>query len=473
MQDCHIYYILFLLITQTIMTNFPSHIFKAYDIRGLVNGELSEEFAYALGQAFVKFLEERDELSKTGKVVVGYDMRGTSPKFALAIRKAVVDSGVDVVDIGLVSTPLFNFACAHYTEHSGGIMVTASHNPAEYNGFKITLGNGLPVGKATGMDRLKELVEIGAVLNENRVGKEEQLDVYPDYEQRIFGLVAQNEIKPLKVVIDAGNGMAKVSFSRLMPKLPVKVEYLFLEPDGNFPNHESNPLKGETLKDLQKKVVESGADFGFALDGDADRIGLVDETGAIVPASFVGGLVGLEYLKTHPGALMLYDLRCSSSVKEIWEAAGAKTAMCKVGHANIKKMMKETGASFASELSLHLYYSEMYDVESSDLSFLYIAKILSQSEEKLSALWQKMNKYFHSGEINFEVDDKDGALKKLKERYVDAKISELDGLSFAYPDFWFNVRSSNTEPLLRLNLEAKNEKLMEEKLIEIKQIIKN
>lgn len=455
------------------MDNIPTYIFKAYDIRGLVEGELSEEFAYALGSAFVKFLVEKDELSKTGKIVVGYDMRETSPKFASAIRKAVVNSGMDVVDIGLVSTPLFNFACAHYIEHAGGIMVTASHNPAEYNGFKITLGTGLPVGQATGMDRLRELVALKSELNENRVGKEEKMDVYADYEQRIFSLINPKELRPLKVVIDAGNGMAKVTFSRMMAKLPLQVEYLFLEPDGSFPNHEANPLKSETLKDLQKKVIETGADFGFALDGDADRIGLVDEAGTVVPASFVGGLVGLEFLKIHPNALMLYDLRCSSAIKEVWESAGGRTAKCRVGHANIKKMMKEMGASFASELSLHLYYSDMYDVESSDLSFLYIAKILSQTNEKLSALWKKMNKYFHSGEINFAVDNKDEVLEKLKEKYADADISDLDGLSFGYSDFWFNVRLSNTEALLRLNLEAQTKELMEEKLTEIKKIINN
>lgn len=451
---------------------FPSHIFKAYDIRGLVEGELSDDLVCKIGSAFVHVLRQRGCNLENKKLVVGRDMRPTSLGFQKQVIKAINDEGIDVVDIGLCSTPLFNFACAHYPEHAGGIMITASHNPVEYNGFKMTFEDGLPLGRETGMTELRDLVEAGQFKQSEKNGEVETLDIYPDYEKRIFNLVDASKIKPLKIVIDAGNGMTKVSIPRVLEKLPVQIEYMYLEPDGNFPNHEANPLKTETLQDLQMRVKETGADFGFALDGDADRIGLVDENGEVVPASFVGALVGLEVLKKHGSGRMLYDLRCSRSVRDLWEANGATTDISMVGHANIKKQMKEVKAIFAGELSLHLYFKDMYDVESTDLALLYILQLISESGKKLSELWQSLNKYYHSGEINFEVENKDKILYNLKEKYGDAQINELDGLLFTYQDWWFNVRLSNTEPVLRLNLEAKTKELMEEKLNEVKNIIK-
>jgi len=451
---------------------FPDHIFKAYDIRGLVDGELTRELAYNLGRAFVVFLREKSVKFESKKIVVGRDMRETSIIFQKEVIRGIQDEGLNVVDVGLVSTPLFNFACAHYDEHVGGIMVTASHNPAEYNGFKLTMGDGLPVGKNTGMDRMRELVQTGVFGENDIAGDVEQKDIFEDYKKKIFSIVSRDVIKPFKIVVDAGNGMAKVSLPKILKELPVKVEYLYLEPDGTFPNHEANPLKEETLRDLQKKVLENKADFGFALDGDADRVGLVDEKGQVVPASFVGGLVGLEILRQKPKSYMLYDLRISRAVVDMWEQAGAMTEMSMVGHANIKAMMKKTKAEFAAELSLHLYYRDMYDVECSDLSLLYILKILSKSNKSLSELWQEMNTRFHSGEINFEVEDKVGVLEKLKDKYSDAEINYLDGLLFTYEDYWFSARASNTEPVLRLNLEAKTKEIMEEKVGEVNKIIK-
>lgn len=449
----------------------PSHVFKAYDIRGLAEKEITEDFAYRLGRAFVIFLKEKGVDLKNKKIVSGHDMRATSPILQKSLIKGLVDGGAAVVDIGLASTPLFNFACAHYPEHVGGITVTASHNPAQYNGFKITLGDGLPVGAKTGMDRIKDLVVAGDFQPIKEKGGLEKKDIYEDYEKKIFGLVDIKKIKPLKLVIDAGNGMAKVTLPKILKHLPLEVEYLFLEPDGNFPNHESNPLKTETLKELQKKVLENKADFGFALDGDADRVGLVDELGQVVPASFVGALVGLEVLKKYPGGLMFYDLRCSRAVKEVWEKAGAKTDICQVGHANIKVMMKERGAVFASELSLHQYFCDTYDLEAPDLSLLYILEILSREPRPLSVLWQTMDVYSHSGEINFKIENKEEVLEKLLKKYSDATVDRLDGLLFTYPDWWFNVRVSNTEPVLRLNLETNTKEMMAEKLTEVKNII--
>ena len=317
------------------------NIFKAYDIRGLSATELSPELAYSLGRAFVVFLRKHDLLKPGQAVVVGRDMRGTSPSLQQALMQGAGDEGIDVVDIGLVSTPLFNFACANYPEHAGGVMVTASHNPAQYNGFKMTLGNGLPIGEAYGMGEIKELVVNSDFDYTDKESFFSKKEVLGDYLKKIFGIVPPATIAPMKIVIDAGNGMAKVTIPEVLKSLPVEVEYLYLEPDGNFPNHEANPLKVETLVDLQKEVVDTGADFGFALDGDADRIGLVDEKGNVVDASFVGALVGLEVLRTHPRAKMLYDVRSSMIIPEVWQAQGATTDMCKVGHANIKKALKE------------------------------------------------------------------------------------------------------------------------------------
>ncbi len=450
----------------------PEHIFKAYDIRGLAEEELSADLSYKIGRSFVTLLGEKYVSSVGRSLVVGYDMRETSVAYKDAVIRGITDENINVIDIGLASTPLFNFACAHYPDHAGGIIVTASHNPAEYNGFKMTMEDGLPIGKNNGMGRIKELAMTNSFDEDvDRYGHVTKLDVRSDYKKHVYSLVDIDSIKPLKIVIDAGNGMGKVTFPDMLADLPVKVEWLYLEPDGNFPNHEANPLKVDTLKDLQKKVVETGADFGFALDGDADRVGLVDENGEVVPASFVGGVIGLEVLKKHPESLMLYDLRMSRRVKEVWEEHGAKTDMSVVGHALIKKQMKEMGASFSAELSLHLYYKDMYDVESTDLTLLYFLEILSKSGKKMSELWRPLDVYAHSGEINFKVKDTSEVLARLREKYADAEVSELDGLLFTYPDYWFNVRASNTEPVLRLNLEAHTKEVMEEKVAEVKSLI--
>lgn len=446
---------------------FSAHIFKAYDIRGLVDGELSEELAYAIGQAFVRVVRERETHLAGRKIVVGRDMRPTSPQFESAVIDGIEAEGMSVVAIGEVSTPLFNFAVAHYQEHAAGIMITASHNPAAYNGFKMTFENGLPLGKNTGMDRVRS---IAATLFEQKLPRvrrsivPESLDILPVYRAKIFSLVPPKSLKPLKIVIDAGNGMAAATFPEILKHIPVTVEYLYLTPDGTFPNHEANPLKTETLSALQKRVRETGADLGFALDGDCDRIGLVDEKGNVVDASFVGALVGLEVLRSAGGkGHMFYDLRSSMIVRETWEAHGATTSMCPVGHALIKKILKDENGLFASELSLHQYFHSMYDVESSDLSLLYILQALSREQKPLSELIKPLQKYFHSGEINFEIHDKERVLKSIEMAYASQAldISHLDGLYIKCAWGWFNVRASNTEPLLRLTMEATSKELLE------------
>lgn len=458
------------------MSNFPSHIFKSYDIRGLWKTELSEDLAYALGIAYIDFLRKQGEDFTHKKMVVGRDMRESSPSFANAVISGIHAQGVSVVNIGMCTTPLFNFACAHLEEHAGGIMVTASHNPAEYNGFKLSLGNGLAVGKVNGMEEIRDFILQNNfdTLSSNKSGGLEDLDPFTLYQERIFDLVSPQSIKSLKIVIDNANGMGGVTFPRFLKALPqVDVEYLYIEPDGTFPNHEANPLKTETLKDLQAKVLEVNADFGFALDGDADRIGLVNEKGEVVDASFTITLIGQEVLKTNLGATMLYDLRSSRIVKEVWEDSGAKTQMTQVGHTFIKKIMSETNAVFGSELSLHLYYNDMYKVECTELSLMYLLRLVSESGKSIGELTESLKKYYHSGEINFEVEDKDGMMQKIREKYVGEAIrsEDLDGLWLEFDWGWFSVRESNTEPVLRLNVEAWEENVMKEKFDELKGII--
>lgn len=453
---------------------FPAHIFKAYDIRGLVEGELSEDLAYRVGMAFGVFLKKHQLVAPEQRVVVGHDMRPSSVPFEAAVVRALQDQGLSVVRIGLVSTPFFNFACADYPENAGGIMVTASHNPAEYNGFKMTLGTGLPIGKNTGMDEIRDLAAGELLAPVEMRGTVVEKDIYPDYEAKLRSLVDFSQIKPLKIVVDAGNGMAKATLPRVLAQLPVTVEYLFLEPDGTFPNHEANPLKAETLRDLQAKVVATGADFGFALDGDADRIGLVTETGAVVDPSLVAVLIGQEVLKKQSGSLGLFDLPSSQIVADAWQQVGARTAMCPVGHANIKKMMRETGAAFASELSLHVYFGELYNLECSDLALLYCLRLVSETGKSIGQLIAPFqNIYAHSGEINFALSDKAGALQAIRAAYENTaqKTSDLDGVWYGFDWGWVSLRTSNTEPLVRLNLETNSPELTAAKVAEFSALI--
>lgn len=456
--------------------DFPKHIFRSYDIRGLVDTEITTDLAYRIGRAFVAFLAKENPNVANQTIVVGEDMRPSSPANANAVVQGITDSGVNVLRIGQVSTPLFGFSVANKENCAGGMMITASHNPAEYNGFKVARAGGKPVGLESGLATIRDLAESGDYVKvQGAQGTVSEESMQAAYYEKLFSLVSKESIKPLNIVIDAGNGMAKATFPELVAQLPGEAEYLFLEPDGTFPNHEANPLKTETLKDLQAKVVEKGADVGFALDGDCDRIGLVDEQGNIVEASFVGALLGLEMLKLNPGMHMLYDLRSSKIVPEVWEANGATTAKCKVGHANIKKQMREQQAGFASELSLHLYFKSMNYLESSDLCLLLLLKLLSESGKSLSELIEPLKKYHHSGEINFDVDDKDVAIARVQSAFADSaeNVFELDGVSFEFSWGWFNIRKSNTEPVLRLNLEAWDAETMEHKLKEVSDVITN
>lgn len=442
-------------------------IFKAYDIRGIYPDDINEEIARKIGQAFVEF-------TKAKNVVVGRDARQSSPRLTEAVIQGIVSMGANVVDIGLCSTPIFNFAVAENTDHEGGIMVTASHNPAEYNGFKMDLNNGLPIGRDSGMEEIKKLAMVGNFKEVFKKGKIKERDYLLEYLEKVFLLVNQDEIKNFKIVVDTANGMGGLTMFKIFERLNCELIPLFFEIDGTFPNHEANPLKEENLVDLKKKVLETKADLGVSIDGDADRIGFVDEKGETIPGDFMTALIAKELLSKKQDEIILYDLRSSNIVPEIIKENGGKPQMSVVGHALIKKMMKETKALFAGELSSHFYYRDFYDVESSDLTLLLVLSLLSRENKKMSEIIFPMRKYFQSGEINSEVEDKEGVMKKLEEIYGSEvkSISHIDGIRIDLDGWWFNVRPSNTEPLLRLNLEAESREMMEEKRDEVLKIIR-
>lgn len=440
-------------------------IFKAYDIRGVYPEDLNEEIVYLIGRALVV-------LTGAKTVAVGRDVRISSDSLFSALAKGISEQGADVVDIGIATTPMLNFAVAEYAEYEAGVSITASHNPKDYNGLKLCYGNALPIGENTGMSDLKKLV-IEGKFSDRPAGKITKKDISGAYIKKVLSLIDVKKIKPLKVVVDTANAVGAIPLPEIFKKIPCKLIPLYFELDGNFPNHEANPLKEETLADLKKKVLEEGADIGVAIDGDADRIGFVNERGETVRADLILALIAKRLLEENPGKLILYDVRSSRIVKEEVERAGGRAEMCRVGHALIKKQMWDSGALFAGEFSSHFYYWDFYKVESGDLTMLKLLEIISESGKSFSEIVAPLLRYYHSGEINFKVNDKEGKMKEAEEEYGASamEISHLDGVRLDFEDWWFGVRASNTEPLLRLNLEAKSEKLMQEKKKELEKII--
>lgn len=442
------------------------NIFKAYDIRAVYPDELDEAAAYKIGRAFVTFLECKE-------VIVGQDMRKSSPALFEALARGITDQGADVVDIGYSSTPYFYFGTAG---SPAGIMVTASHNPAKYNGFKLCRDGTVPIGGDSGMGDIKALVLKDEFKDPENKGTIKKKDIMQDFIGHNLKFLDKNLGKPLKIVVDTGNGMGGYTFPKVFEHVQdVEIVPLFFDVDMSFPNHEANPIKPENIKDLQAKVVETGADFGVGIDGDCDRCFFVDEKGAVVTSDIMTALIAKVLLKDNPGAKILYDLRSSWATKEVIEENGGVPGMCRVGHAFIKRQMREEGALFAGELSGHLYYKESFTTESSIISTLLVINLLRKEGKNLSELVAPLHRYFPSGEINSEVEDKQGKMDKLEEMFkAEAKVtSHMDGIKIEFDDWWFNVRASNTEPLLRLNLEAKTEEKMEEMRDKILAIIRS
>jgi len=434
-------------------------IFKAYDIRGLVDVEITADFCFATGVAFARFLQQERE---PGTVVIGEDMRPSSPVFADAFSAGVTSQGFNVVRIGLASTDLLYFAAGKLD--FPGAMFTASHNPAEYNGIKLCLSGARPIGKESGLLIIERYVAEGSPIDFRSVGKESNEDLLTAYVDHLLTLVELSGIRPLKIVIDAGNGMAGHTAPAVFARLNCEVIPLFFELDGTFPNHEANPIDAKNLKDLQKAVKKNGADIGLAFDGDADRCFLVDENGDLVNPSTLTALIADRELKKTPGASIIYNLISSRAVVEIVEENGGKAIRSRVGHSYIKKLMAETGAVFGGEHSGHFYFRDFWRADSGMLAALHAIAALGEVKTPLSKLLKPYSRYISSGEINSQVENAQSAMEEIEAKFgasAGNEVDHLDGLTVNGDTWWFNVRASNTEPLLRLNVEAKTQARME------------
>lgn len=442
-------------------------IFKSYDIRGLYPGELNEEKAQKIGYAIVDFLKQVKGQVKD--IVVGRDMRVSSPSLAEALIKGVTNAGANVIDIGVVSTETTYFTVGYF-QYDGSIMVTASHNPSEYNGFKVCREHAVPISIDTGLSKIAHLTK-QTQHTAKKCGTIFKKDVLQEYKNHVLNFA--QEIKPLHVVVDAGNGMAGKMAPLVFEGLPCKLTMLYPELDGTFPNHHPDPLVAENVKELQLTVQKKGADLGVAFDGDADRCVFVDEKGTIIGNDMITALVAKECLAAEPKSTIVYDLRSSRIVREEIIASGGIPYRERVGHAHIKATMREKNAVFAGELSGHYYFKNNYFADSGLIATVEVLNILSKRGKKLSEILEPLYRYYSSGEINFEVVNKDAKIKKLAERFSDGKIDYLDGITVEYDDWWFNVRKSNTQPLLRLNLEATTKDKMESNMKNVISVIES
>ncbi|MGI5868297.1 MAG: phosphomannomutase/phosphoglucomutase [Kiritimatiellia bacterium] len=441
-------------------------IFKAYDIRGLYGKELTEDLAQKIGRALVTFLGCR-------KVVVGRDIRPHSTPLFAALADGITLQGADVVDLGECSTPMSYYANG-ILGCDAGVMITASHNPGPYNGFKLARAQAVPISGATGIADIERIVAAGDFAPPAAVrGTVSRHDIAAEYAAFVRGHADLR--RPLRIAADFANAMG-IWEAEALKGLPLEMTRLYDEPDGRFPNHEANPLDASTLDDLRAEVRKGGYAFGVAFDGDADRAGFVDERGEIIPMDITTALIAQDILKHNPGAAIFYDLRSSWAVKEVIEEAGGKPLMSRVGHAFIKSQMREHDAVFAGELSGHYYFKANFTAESSALAVLALANIVSASDIPLSEMVRPIQRYHASGEINTKLAsraDAERVIDTLKSRYGEkGRLFELDGVSVEFDDWWFNVRCSNTEPLIRLNLEAKAPEAMAARRDELLKIIR-
>jgi phosphomannomutase len=440
-------------------------IFKAYDIRGIYPTDLNEDVAYLIGRAFVTFLS-------ANKVIVGRDMRTSGPSIFAAVTRGITEQGADVVDIGMVSTDQYYFACTELG--LPGMMVTASHNPKQYNGFKMVKQMPQLLSGDSGIQDLRHLVESEDFPQPTRKGTIETYTFRDKFVAKVLSLIDVSALKPLKVIVDTGNGMVGPILQEVYKYLPVQLIGLYLDPDGTLPNHGLDPLQPENRAELQRRVVEEGADIGFAFDGDGDRFFTIDDRGQFVSGDFLTALMGQYLLEKYPNAKILYDVRASWAVPDLITAAGGTPLMERVGHAFIKRRMSSENAVFAGEVTGHYYFRDFNYADSGIVPSLYLLEMLSTRGQKMSELLAKLEaKYFISGEINSTIADPKAKLQELAERYKDAEQHTMDGLSVNYPTWHFNVRPSNTEPLLRLNLEAKTREEMEQRRDEVVGIIQS
>ncbi|MGH2730592.1 MAG: phosphomannomutase/phosphoglucomutase [Actinomycetota bacterium] len=436
-------------------------IFKAYDVRGVYPDELDEAVAARIGAAFVRFLGAE-------KVAVGRDMRPSSPGLSEAFAAGAASAGAAVADLGLVSTDALYFASGRLD--LPGAMFTASHNPPRYNGLKLCREKAAPIGDDTGLKDIRTLAETTEV--DEAEPRVEQVAILEEYATHCRSFVDESRLKPLKVAIDAGNGMAGMTVPIVFGPLPFAVVPLYFELDGTFPNHLANPIEPANLADLQQTVLEQKCDAGIAFDGDADRMFLVDEKASLISGSATTALVAARLLERNPGEAVIYNLICSWTVPEVIEENGGRPIRTRVGHSFIKEVMAETGAIFGGEHSGHYYFRDNYRADSGMIAALLALEALSLWDGPLSDMMAPYQRYWASGEINSEVADQQRALERLALTYKDGKHDWTDGLTVEYEDWWFNSRPSNTEPLLRLNLEARTKELMTQKRDEVLSLIR-
>ncbi len=450
------------------MTSTNPSIFKAYDIRGIYPKEINEDTAYTIGRAFVEYF-------KVKEVAVGYDMRISSPSLWEALTQGIADAGALIINLGMIGTELMFFAVGKFNFESG-IMITSSHNPAEYNGLKLVTKGPIPVGADTGIYDFRDYVTKQNYKMLKKDLEVRDLDPYAQFREAIHELVNLHNLPNLKVVVDAGNGMGGEMMSRIFSNTNLEIIPMYFEPDGTFPNHEANPTKEENVAELKKRVVEEKADFGVALDGDGDRAFFVDEKGEYSLGYFMVGILAKKILQKYPKSKIVHETRLKWAIEDSIREAGGIAVPYIAGHAYLKAKMREIGAVFSGETSSHFFYKDLYFADSSMLTIALLLELMKDTGKSLHQLLAEYKaKYFISGEINYEVDNANAVLEKVKKHYQAKgfEIDELDGVSVDKGREWrFSLRKSNTEPVVRLNIEANSQKLVGEKLKEVKKIIK-
>ncbi len=446
------------------MREIDAGIFKAYDVRGIYPGQIDEEVAYLTGRAFVAFLGEEE-------IVVGRDMRLSSPSLSREFIAGATDQGADVVDIGLCSTDMLYFASGMLDRP--GAMFTASHNPKEYNGLKLCRRKAGPISSDTGIAEIRELVLAGGFPQPGRKGASQEMDLLPRYVEHVLGFIDVSALRPLKVVADAGNGMGGLILPALFERLPCELVPHCFELDGSFPHHQPDPINPENIELLSRWVLEAGGDLGMAFDGDADRVFLVDDTGEAVSGSLTTAMVARRILQKDPGENIIYNCINSWVVPETIRAYGGTPIRERVGHSFIKQTMAESGAVFGGEHSGHYYFRDNYRADSGLIAAMFVLEIVSLEGKPLSEILEPFKKYYASGEINSRVEDIPAKLEEIAKTYASGRQDRLDGITIEFDHWWFNVRPSNTEPLIRLNLEARTRGLMEEKRDEVLAVIRS
>jgi len=436
-------------------TAIDTSIFKSYDIRGIVPSQINDDIAYAIGRAYVEVLERKN-------ICIGRDMRPSGKDFMDALSRGATDAGADVTQVGLISTDAIYFAVGHFG-FDGGIMITASHNPAQYNGFKFCREEAIAISIETGLAEIRDKAIAGDFKPAaERRGTIREQDILEGFADHCLSFIDDiGAIKPFKIAIDAGNGMAGETVPRVFKRLPCEVVPMYFDLDGTFPNHPASPIEPENMVDLQRAVKAGKCDFGVAFDGDADRMFLVDEKGELIGGDIVTALVGIDTIRLNPGAKILYNLICSRSVPEAIERAGGIPVRSKVGHSFIKKTMRDEDIPFGGEHSGHFYFKRNWFADSGMIALMQCLNVFSRASGTVSSVIAPIDRRARSGEINSTVKDIPGKLAALQAHFKDAAVDQLDGITIQYKDWWMNVRASNTEPLLRLNVEGDTKDVME------------